>query len=64
MTTFNADLRASEMAKLFEVDGEDRSSGTELKMDLDAILEYTMKKYRSKTGEVLNDGWDEESEEE
>lgn len=63
MTTLGIGGAPSEVSQLFEVDGVDRNNGIESRMDLDAILEYTMKKYRAKTGEILNDGWEEENEE-
>jgi hypothetical protein len=62
MTTLGIGGTASEMAALFNVDGTDRNNGIESRMDLDAILEYTMKKYREKQ-DVAKDGWEEEDEE-
>lgn len=52
----------AELGKLVEIDGSTRNSGMEEKIDLDAIFAYMQKKYRAKTGEVLNDGWDDEEE--
>jgi len=61
MTRLGIGGTASEMATFFSIDGTDRQNGIESRMDLDAILEHTMKKYREKK-DTLNDGWDEENE--
>lgn len=64
MTTLGIGGNASEMAPIFDADGKERNDGIESRMDLDAIFEYMMKKYKAKTDEILNDGWDEENEKE
>lgn len=55
--------KASELSAITEVDGKQRDSGIESVMDLDAIYDHVMKRFRAKTGELLTEDWDEESEE-
>lgn len=64
MTTLGSGGKLSDIAPLVAVDGKERNDGIEAKMDLDAIFDHTMRKYRAKTGEILNDDWDEEEQQE
>ena len=63
MTTMGIPGKASELSAITEVDGKQRDSGIESVMDLDAIYDHVMKRFKAKTGEFLTEDWDEEVEE-